>query len=82
MDAAADYEGVFPAYLSLVLLNVALWLASLALGKAWPVDFIWSGYPHASRWHWRCSAVLARCCKSSPRGSGWCWRWFGAGARG
>ena len=45
MDAAADYEGVFPAYLSLVLLNVALWLASLALGKAWPVDFIWSGYP-------------------------------------
>ena len=22
-----------------------LWLASLALGKAWPVDFIWSGYP-------------------------------------
>ena len=26
-------------------LNVLLWLVSLRLGKCWPVDFIWSGWP-------------------------------------
>lgn len=26
-------------------INVALWLLSLVLGKTWPVDFIWSGFP-------------------------------------
>lgn len=26
-------------------MNVTLWLASLVLGKTWPVDFLWSGYP-------------------------------------
>jgi steroid 5-alpha reductase family enzyme len=27
--------------------NIALWLLSLRLGKAWPVDFIWSAWPIA-----------------------------------
>jgi steroid 5-alpha reductase family enzyme len=26
-------------------INVLLWLVSLPLGKTWPVDFIWSGWP-------------------------------------
>lgn len=25
--------------------NVVLWLMTLVIGKAWPVDFIWSTYP-------------------------------------
>lgn len=29
----------------LLAVNVALWLISLPLGKTWPVDFIWSGFP-------------------------------------
>ena len=28
-------------------INVALWIASLFIGKTWPVDFIWSGFPPA-----------------------------------
>ena len=31
--------------LSLLGLNVVLWLVSLPLGKTWPVDFIWSNWP-------------------------------------
>jgi len=26
-------------------INVALWVVTLVIGKAWPVDFIWSGWP-------------------------------------
>ena len=36
-------------------LNVLLWLVSLRLGKCWPVDFIWSGWPPVL-----CAIVLAR----------------------
>ena len=34
-------------YLGTILLaiNVALWMVSLMVGKAWPVDFIWSSWP-------------------------------------
>ena len=46
--------------------NVALWLSSLWLGKAWPVDFIWSSWPLAHAfllmrpgWHMRWREVLA-----------------------
>ena len=31
--------------LSLLGLNMLLWLVSLPLGKTWPVDFIWSNWP-------------------------------------
>ena len=30
---------------ALAAVNVALWVASLFLGKTWPVDFIWSTWP-------------------------------------
>ena len=29
----------------LLVVNILLWLLSLAVGKAWPVDFIWSSWP-------------------------------------
>ena len=29
----------------LLLVNVALWVLSLILGKTWPVDFIWLSWP-------------------------------------
>ena len=35
--------------------NVALWLVSLGLGKVWPVDFIWSGWPPIM-----CAIILGR----------------------
>ena len=41
------YEGWERAGGLLLATNVALWLCSLALGKVWPVDFIWSLYPIA-----------------------------------
>ena len=31
--------------LTLIGINVLLWLVSLPLGKTWPVDFIWSNWP-------------------------------------
>lgn len=39
----------------LASLNVLLWLVSLRLGKCWPVDFIWSGWPPVL-----CAIILAR----------------------
>ena len=30
---------------TLLGINVFLWIVSLILGKTWPVDFIWSGWP-------------------------------------
>lgn len=30
--------------ITLVALNVALWLVSLCIAKTWPVDFIWSNW--------------------------------------
>jgi steroid 5-alpha reductase family enzyme len=66
MDAGSGhYEGALAAYGALVLLNVVLWLASLALGKAWPVDFIWSGWPPCLALH------LALEEGSSGGGGGW-----------
>jgi steroid 5-alpha reductase family enzyme len=41
------YSGWRSAGASLLAANVALWLWSLRLGKAWPVDFIWSSWPVA-----------------------------------
>ena len=35
--------------------NILLWLVSLPLGKVWPVDFIWSGWPPV-----QCILILAR----------------------
>eukprot|EP00966_Prymnesium_polylepis_P232094 5369368-Prymnesium_polylepis.1 len=38
-------NGVAVDALALLCINVTLWLASLRLGKTWPVDFIWSSWP-------------------------------------
>ena len=46
----------------LVGLNVVLWLVSLLLGKCWPVDFIWSGWPPVL-----CAIVLAGTTTGSRR---------------
>ena len=48
MASPADpevYDGVGNHLQQLVAVNVVLWLASLVIGKAWPVDFIWSSWP-------------------------------------
>ena len=45
MAPISAYEDAWWLYLALTALNFVLWLASLALGKAWPVDFIWSSWP-------------------------------------
>ena len=37
--------GLFSDGVTLLLLNVLLWIISLRLGKTWPVDFIWSTWP-------------------------------------
>ena len=39
------YDGLSSHAALLFVINVVLWLAALALGKAWPVDFIWSSWP-------------------------------------
>ncbi len=39
------YDDVQALGMALLGVNVALWLVSLALGKTWPVDFIWSTWP-------------------------------------
>ena len=41
--------------------NVLLWLLSLPLGKVWPVDFIWSGWPPV-----QCVLILARAWPAWP----------------
>jgi steroid 5-alpha reductase family enzyme len=46
LDLDYDLYDDAPALgVALLGLNVALWLASLVLGKTWPVDFIWSTWP-------------------------------------
>ena len=47
-DVAADA-------LTLLSICVLLWLVSLRLGKTWPVDFIWSGWPLL-----QCALIIAR----------------------
>lgn len=39
------YQGIESHAAALAAINTALWLVSLAIGKAWPVDFIWSSWP-------------------------------------
>lgn len=38
-------HGLLADAMTLLCINVALWLLSLRLGKTWPVDFIWSTWP-------------------------------------
>ncbi len=38
-------SGLATDALTLLGINVTLWIASLFLGKTWPVDFVWSGWP-------------------------------------
>ena len=40
VDAGVAFDGC-----ALLAINIILWIISLFLGKTWPVDFIWSGYP-------------------------------------
>ncbi len=39
----------------LLSINVLLWLVSLRLGKTWPVDFVWSGWPPL-----QCALIIIR----------------------
>jgi steroid 5-alpha reductase family enzyme len=41
------YDEVWTHAAALLAVNVVLWLVSLAVGKCWPVDFIWSSWPIA-----------------------------------
>ena len=49
--ATSPSNGLLSDGLALAGINVSLWLVSLALGKTWPVDFIWSMWPplHCAR---------------------------------
>ena len=57
MDASPvpALEHVLADGLLLLAINVLLWLASLRLGKTWPVDFIWSCWPPL-----QCARILSR----------------------
>ena len=51
MDSTTTYDDLALHAWWLLGINVALWVASLILGKAWPVDFIWSSWPIAHVLH-------------------------------
>jgi steroid 5-alpha reductase family enzyme len=51
MDIVTTYDDLALHAWWLLGINVALWVASLILGKAWPVDFIWSSWPIAHVLH-------------------------------
>lgn len=50
-------------------INVTFWIVSLFLGKTWPVDFIWSGWPPL-----QCLLIIARSSASSSLDAGLCHR--------
>lgn len=39
------YDGAVEHLTTLLAINVVLWALSLMIGKAWPVDFVWSSWP-------------------------------------
>ena len=54
-ESADPTEDVAADALTLLSICVLLWLVSLRLGKTWPVDFIWSGWPLL-----QCALIIAR----------------------
>jgi len=45
LSSFSHYQGWLGDILTLALVDVLLWIASLIVGKCWPVDFVWSSWP-------------------------------------